>query len=297
MITIPENLTEFLHWVKERTEAFWKQETSSNYGFECPEWAKGAKWIGLTDEQIDEIEDQYAVTFAPEHREFLRILHTVDRNRQIEYTETSDTGVVVLTDERPFFYNWLTDEDEIRHKLEWPCETILADMLGEEELWLDAWGERPDDEYLRVETVIDWYDNAPVLVPLSAHRFLVSDEELPDRPVLSVWGADIIVHSWDLRTYLLREFEMELGLLVKVYDEELKEWKPESRPEAKIVFRQEFERCTKMDLPIWKDMIKYHNPVWRSFGLAYPNRQQLVSPPDPCEGEEGALRQMTIFDM
>lgn len=87
-LLIPEDYTEFFYWVKERTETFWSKSKSSNSeGYSCPPWIEGAKWIGMTEEQIDATEAKYDITFMPEHRAFLRILHTIDRKKVIEYEE------------------------------------------------------------------------------------------------------------------------------------------------------------------------------------------------------------------
>lgn len=78
MTQIPENLIDFLYWVKERTERFWSLDpkTTSN-DFVCEDWIYGAKWIGLSEPEIDAIEAKYSIKFTAEHRAFLKILHTI----------------------------------------------------------------------------------------------------------------------------------------------------------------------------------------------------------------------------
>lgn len=68
MIKIPADFTDFLHWFKERTENYWgiDPQTSSE-DIKCEEWIYGARWIGLTDEQIDSVENKYAVKFTTDH--------------------------------------------------------------------------------------------------------------------------------------------------------------------------------------------------------------------------------------
>ncbi|WP_146154351.1 hypothetical protein [Chitinophaga ginsengisoli] len=48
---IPENYTDFLYWLKNQTENYWSQDpkTTTNED-KCPQWAYGAKWIGMSDE-------------------------------------------------------------------------------------------------------------------------------------------------------------------------------------------------------------------------------------------------------
>ncbi|OQP44428.1 hypothetical protein A4H97_08590 [Niastella yeongjuensis] len=52
MNPIPENYTDFLHWLKDHTETYWAQDprTSMNEA-KCPLWIFGAKWVGMTEGQ------------------------------------------------------------------------------------------------------------------------------------------------------------------------------------------------------------------------------------------------------
>ncbi|RQO41651.1 hypothetical protein DBR39_03220 [Chryseobacterium sp. KBW03] len=101
---IPSNLTEFLYWVKERTEKLWSVDAEN-----CPKGFYGAKWQGLSEEQIDQIQRKYNVSFIPEHKEFLKILHAIDKKEIVEYEYDGE----LITEERDFFYNWLADEKEV----------------------------------------------------------------------------------------------------------------------------------------------------------------------------------------
>lgn len=53
---------------------------------------------------------------------------------------------------------------------------------------------------------------APTMVPLYAHRFVPSGRGSSGRPVLSMWGWDVIIYGNDLLDYIGHEFEaVELG--------------------------------------------------------------------------------------
>lgn len=140
MNQIPDNLTDFLYWVKEQTELFWSidPKTSKNE-FVCDDWIFGAKWVGLSEKQIDDTKIKYSISFTPEHREFLKILHTIDRKEIIEYTDTFDEGAETLTKEKPFFYNWLTDDLDLKERFNWPFDTIYQDVIGSNSVWLKSW--------------------------------------------------------------------------------------------------------------------------------------------------------------
>lgn len=271
MTSIPEDYTAFFHWVKERTELFWSidPKTSKNE-FVCDEWIYGAKWIGLTDEQIDAVEKKYAITFMPEHRAFLRILHTIDRKEPIEYTETFEEDAEVLIEYEPFFYNWLEDDKAILDKLDWPFRTVFGDVIGANQVWLESWGERPDDEESVRKIFTDWFSKAPKLIPLTSHRFLISDAQLEQRPVLSMWGSDIIVYGWNLRGHLLSSLREHLNILQMVYDEEYKEYVADVIDEVAEILKKDYAFDENKTIPYWKEMILIWSTGWSSFGMEYP---------------------------
>jgi hypothetical protein len=260
-INIPKDYTEFFYWVKERTEMFWSK---SEY---CVDWAIGAKWIGMTEEQIDAVEAKYDIQFMPEHRAFLRILHTIDRKEIVDYEEDD----VAKSYQTSFFYNWLEDEEEIVSKLNWPYHTIFGDVSPEKGVWIKSWGARPASIEERERIFSDWYAKAPKLLPLTSHRFLVSQATLTDRPVLSVWGSDIIVYGWDMRLYLLNEITEHLDLYVSVFNEEDQCYYAEYRDELKEIFDLARSRRQSKDIPYWKELILYWTSGWSSFGIEHPD--------------------------
>jgi len=280
MDKIPENYIDFLYWVKERTESFWsKDPETSQEDFVCDDWIYGAKWTGLTDEEISSIECKYSIEFTPEHKDFLRILHTIDRYEKIEYTETFDEDAEVLVEEIPFFYNWKKDEKEITEKLIWPYKTILEDVLGVNQVWLESWGKKPISDIEKEKIFSDWFQKTPKLIPIKSHRFIISDKNLKFRPVLSVYGSDIIVYGWDLRSYILNELKDELGLIELLYDEEDKEWYTETKKQLREIFEKDYKFNEEKDIPYWKEMILIWNSGWSSFGLKWPDEDDSIIQP------------------
>jgi hypothetical protein len=270
MLQIPEDYIEFLYWVKERTESFWSKDPGqSTDDFTCEEWIYGAKWIPLKDEEIDAVEEKFGVKFMPEHRAFLKILHTIDRKEEVEHSPFNE-GDKPTIEKIPYFYNWLEDEAEIRSRLDWPYDTILTDVLGANGTWLQSWGKRPASDEERTLIFTEWLNKAPKLLPLTSHRFLVSNPELTDRPVLSVYGSDIIVYGWDLRLYLLNELHSDLNLLEAVYDEEDQCYYSEFCKELQTILAASFAAASQKDIPYWKEMILIWSSGWSSFGLKSP---------------------------
>ena len=220
----------------------------------------------MKDEQIDALEKKYAIKFMPEHREFLKILHTIDRKERLEHKNDGE----IIIEERPFFYNWLTDEEEIREKFEWPYRTILEDILGANKVWLKSWGKRPASDEDKEAIFSTWFNKTPKLLPLTSHRFLVSDLNLEDRPVLSIWGSDIIVYGWDLRLYLLNELSGYLDITEQVYYEEYQCYYAESIKEIKEINEKAHLDSVQKDIPYWKEMILFWTSGWGSFGQESP---------------------------
>lgn len=288
MNIIPTKLTDFLYWLKEQTETVWAQFERGNSE---DNWLGGAKWIGMKEADIELIEKQYEVKFTPEHREFLKILHAVDRKEIREYTDSWEEDAEVLTKEVPFFYNWYEDEEEIRSRLTWPYDTISTDVLGSNGVWLKSWGSKPASEEEKKRIFTDWYKAAPALIPLLGHRFLVSDTQLADRPVLSVYGSDIIVYGWDLRHYLMQE----LGYMLDLYTDEGGEESTELGKEAEAIHLEKYEASKSKTIPFWEEMILYWSSGWSSFGKVYPRTGDGPQPIVNTYSEEDKENSQKIF--
>lgn len=225
----------------------------------------------MQEEEIDTIEEKYAIKLMPEHREFLKILHTTDKKEPIEYLTSSNEDAETITKYHSLFYNWLEDDEEIKERMRWPHKTILEDILGDSKVWLKSWGKKPESEEAKDAIFSEWLNKAPKLIPLNRHRFLVSDINLKDRPVLSVWGSDIIVYGWDLRLYLLNELYMYLDITKEVYDEEDKCYYSEDINEIKDVKDATYFAAVNKDIPYWKEMILLWTSGWSSFGMQSPH--------------------------
>lgn len=263
MKTIPENFTEFLYWIKQQTETFWAQTTNQE------EWNFKAKWIGLTDEQINETEKKFCFKFTAEHREFLRVLHTLDRKEKTEYTESFDNNAEILVEEKSFFYNWLEDHEELIYRLKYPFNCI-SESVTKQAMWLKSWGEKPDNKNERVENFIEIYKKSPQLLPIHSHRFLVSDCSLKYNPVLSIWGTDTIIYGWTLRTYLINELKYFLDIWEEIYDEEDQRYYTDLNDEARKIYNDDYKYDKSKVIPIWQEIILDHNKFWSCFGLENP---------------------------
>lgn len=284
-ITFPENLTDFLYWVKETTEAYWSKVPHD-------EPIHGAKWLPLTNQQIDELELKYSLKFGIEHREFLRILHTIDKHYDSGKEDLQDE--LVVDDEQKYeeseeerkkrefwtppyrpshFFNWITEKEWIESRLAWIDDFYIGSILGVNRSWLKSWGPRPGSDEEKVSVFREWYHKAPRLLPIRAHTFLMDDGGHGLRPVMSVYGFDTIIMAWSLRHYLIREFDTELGLTEMYYNEDYPEGYTDLVKGIPELDELQAIRLDDADIPYWKEVLTYFNHpdqnCWQGFWVPW----------------------------
>lgn len=200
---------DFLDWLRVRTEVAWSRYkpkaltwylASKSGGVD---WQNGTRWTGgLSDSEIRAIEREFDLAFPLDYRLFLSTLGATDRPQV--GARFADGGRIVPS-ERLGFYDWRRDKEEIRRYLEWPIEGICFDVENNE-LWLTDWDARPaskEDRRARIRALIA---EAPRLIPVYGHRYLLAHDGSAGNPVLSVYQSDIIVYGADLLSYLISGF-------------------------------------------------------------------------------------------
>ncbi len=283
-ITFPESLPAFLYWIKETTEAYWREVPDN-------ESIHGAKWMPLTDQQIDELELKYAIKFGVEHRAFLKILHTIDKNYYDEMNEEDQSSdeqewsreeseeekmkrAFFFPPYRPsFFYNWITETEWIESRLAWIDDFYTSSILGVNRSWLKSWGPRPDSDEEKVRIFKEWYHKAPRLLPITDHTYLMDDVGDGLRPVMSVYGFDTIISAWSLRHFLMREFDEELGLTATYYDEDYPEGYIDMVKGIPELDALQAIKLDDVDIPYWKEVITYYyhpdQKCWQGFWVPW----------------------------
>jgi hypothetical protein len=231
---------DFLLWFKSRTEDAWAHYHTIDFTSTHragTDWMEGTRWLlGLTEDEVDAIERTWSITFPPDYRLFLRQLHAV--NKPMKKASFRNGGIVV--EERPAFYNWLTDKEEIARLLAWPVDGLLYDVQHND-LWLPDWGARPANHSTRHDVVRKLANAAPRLIPVFAHRFLVDGTTSGGSSVLSIWQSDIVLYGRSLREYFLREFASLLGLNDR--------HKVTDTPQDRAMSRRVLE-----SIPLWGDL-------------------------------------------
>ncbi|RAJ77255.1 hypothetical protein CLV59_10720 [Chitinophaga dinghuensis] len=281
MISFPEDLTDFLIWVRETTEAYWSKVSSE-------ELIHGAKWLPLSDSQIDELEATYAIKFDVEHRAFLKILHTIDKHYEIEEAPEDEADYQITAEQkriaefwnppnRPsYFYNWITDKEWIVSRLAWVEDMLMGSISGPNTSWLRSWG--PPKETMEEKIVVfkEWFQKTPALLPIYAHSFLMADGGHGLKPVISVYGFDSIIVAWSLRHFLLRKFATELGLTAKYYNEEFQEEYEDMVRGIPELDALQMISLAEADIPYWKEVLRYYHHQynynwWEGFWVPYGN--------------------------
>jgi hypothetical protein len=232
---------DFLNWFRSRLEASWAslpqrtpEEVLAAYvqrGAGGCAWQQGTRWLdGLSEEVVSAIERQWRLNFPPDYRLFLQQLHSLDRPMLcagylggIEslqsaaaqealakaYVEQFEQYMALY--EGASFYNWITDTSALEARFAWLWEGLQFDA-EHNDLWLPSWGTKPATLEAQQTRIRELVEEAPRLIPVFGHRYLLAKPCVSDNPVFSIWQSDIIVYGAGLRDYFLFEFSEFLGL-------------------------------------------------------------------------------------
>jgi hypothetical protein len=149
--------------------------------------------IGLTDNEILQVENKFDILLPPDLKLFLKTELPISEN----------------------FVNWrlglkLKDEaDKIFDRLNWPLEGMLFDLQSNE-FWIKSWGCKPNNYKEKERIAKEKYSTFPKLIPIYSHRYIPSRPNEEGNPVFSVHQMDIIFYGYDLATYFANEFSFKL---------------------------------------------------------------------------------------
>ena len=118
---------------------------------------------GLTDPELDRIEQEFGFQFADDHRAFLAAGLPVNTR-----PEPREPGVIYTYSEpRP---DWRrADRGKLRGMLNRPSEGALFDV-EHNDFWYDRWGPRPADTASAMATATRMLAQVPTMVPVYGHR-------------------------------------------------------------------------------------------------------------------------------
>ncbi|MGW8357535.1 hypothetical protein [Streptomyces wedmorensis] len=140
---------------------------------------------GLTERELDAVEERFGFTFSADHRVFLGAGLPRGSSRWPDWRDGA--------------------AEDLEGRLAWPVEGVLFDV-EHNGFWHHAWPPRPagTSEALRVARTE--LESVPQLVPVYGHRYLPGTAGEHGHPVLSVWQTDIILYGNDLADYVHHEF-------------------------------------------------------------------------------------------
>jgi hypothetical protein len=141
---------------------------------------------GLTDDELDAVEQRFGFTFAEDHRAFLQAVLPVGE-RWPDWRHGS--------------------EQALGDQLAWPVRGVLFDV-EHADVWPADWGMRPPTMTQALVVAEERLATVPQLVPVYGHRYLPAGRGSGGHPVLSVYQTDIIYYGLDLDDYIHREFEL-----------------------------------------------------------------------------------------
>ncbi|MET8784902.1 hypothetical protein [Streptomyces sp. NPDC004589] len=139
---------------------------------------------GMSERELDRVEERWGFRFAPEHRTLL--------------------GAGLPTGDR--WPDWRDgDAEELTERLAWPIDGVLFDV-EHNGFWHPEWDPRPTGTQDALEVARGYLAKVPVMVPIYSHRCLLADPNRTGTPVLSMYQTDIIYYVTDLADYFHNEF-------------------------------------------------------------------------------------------
>jgi hypothetical protein len=190
-------------------------------------WQPNTKWLGLSDPALEALEQRWSLRFPPDYRLFLKILHCLDKPITIA-TYDGDTREIIPADSS-LFHNWQTDT----HLLTNAYQQIIDDLRYEvvhNNVWKPGWGRKPVSKYGQSQQIGVLISQAPKLIPIYDHRFLLSEPYQAGNPVISIRQSEIVIYAPDFYSFLCKDFSDLLDLdkeALKQIDAEAKQMSKE----------------------------------------------------------------------
>jgi len=123
---------------------------------------------GLTDKQINDVQEFYNIKFPPDLRELLMCFCPVF----CDWSNYSEANIQLL-----------------KKRLRWPIKGILFDVENND-FWMECWGIKPDHMKTALEIAEENLATVPPLIPICGHRYIPSNPCEAGNPIYSVKGYD-----------------------------------------------------------------------------------------------------------
>ncbi|MBH0006904.1 SMI1/KNR4 family protein [Psychrobacter sp. SWN149] len=149
---------------------------------------------GLSDEEVQQIENKFNLRFPPDLQYFLQKELPISNG----------------------FVNWRlslqskSETMDIRKRIDWPFSGIVFD-IEHNAFWMEEWGEKSNDLNKNIMVAEIYYETYPKMIPIYSHRYIPSEPYKTGNPVFSIYQTDIIYYGYDLAHYFAHEFRFELS--------------------------------------------------------------------------------------
>ncbi|MGA9670091.1 MAG: hypothetical protein WBQ94_12835 [Terracidiphilus sp.] len=140
---------------------------------------------GLTDPEVEHIENRFDFRFPADLRLFLQA--AVPLWNSPRWRTGSETDLQIWLDE--------------------PMKGLLFDV-EHNDFWFPEWGMRPEELADALKIAHAKISEAPKLIPILGNRYMPTKPGDEGNPVFSVHQADIIYYGFDLEDYLRHEFNL-----------------------------------------------------------------------------------------
>ena len=208
------HVDEFLQWFRIQTDIEWEDYEETTFeqyqqrGLGGSDWQKGTEWLGgYEEDEINCFEEEWGIVFPEDYRRFL--INLGSPTKELNGAKFVDGSSMAPT-KKPSYYDWRKDKYDLKKAFDWPLEGILDQVKYG--LWVNNWGAPPDSEESRLKIANEKIAEAPKLIPIYGHRYLIDSRSGFGSLVLSVYGRDIIVYGTTLKHYLVLEFSNLLNI-------------------------------------------------------------------------------------
>ncbi len=152
---------------------------------------------GLSDTEIDAIEQIFNIKFPPDLRCFYQIALPID-------DPNIDREIIKFPNWRDALTSPAT-KAKIDWRLEWPWKGIKFD-IEENNFWYKSWGEKPKGQEEQLQIAKKHFSKYPKLIPIYSHRYIPETPFKAGNPIYSVYQTDIIYYGDNLEDYFYWEF-------------------------------------------------------------------------------------------
>jgi len=226
MNTLQASDEEFLGWLKNETESRWKDyrtrtiEAYLDFLDDGYDWQAETRWRGgISEDQLNQIQEKWHIVFPAGYSRFLRTLHTVDRPLIgiMPFSEESGQTFHIPWSKPPLF-NWLADERELADSFQWPLEHVF--FANEyRDGWLPSWGPKPHTLEAQNERIRELVRNGPQLIPIADEKYLLIVNDEVGQPVVSINPTSVALIARDWRFWLVLLCEKVLGISYKTLNQ------------------------------------------------------------------------------